>query len=491
MNMAGLFDPSMFDPQAGMNPTGGLLARLSQMINQPTGTSGVLPGQPGMDAQASGLMPPPPPQGAPPMSPPMQGAPQGGGILDALTGFLGNHSNALMGLGAGIASGGLQRGVPGMAAGGQMDYQRNLQQSSLAGTYQALIASGIPAAQAQAMTLNPELLKTLAPTYMAKPTWGKIGVDPLTGQEQMGWIDSNTRKVTDAAGNPIGGGGAGSGGIDFANSRNLPPDQWFSQFPPGFQSSVIAYMNGDTMPTGNPRGIPAAKIKEVAQQYGQMLGIPVTDEAFGQKKQLLTQLGSTAATSMGGQLNSGLTALDHLDKMAKSFVDLQNSNGIGLGPVAKGVNTLQGIGNEQGAKQAAVVLNGQHYGQEAARFYTNSPGDAAARHEFGNTISPTVPPATAAAAIEKEAELIPGKFDQFKSQIQSVFGNTVPGSPQNLQAKAALARIAEAEKYAESIKQSVAALRRQAKGDYSQAPAAGMTPTQATGLPPGWSVQVK
>jgi hypothetical protein len=81
----GLFDPSMFTPD---DPRTGLFARLAQTVNQP--------GQPG-DATAS----------APPQQQP---APQGGGgVLGALQSFLGNHQNALMGLGAGIASGGCLR----------------------------------------------------------------------------------------------------------------------------------------------------------------------------------------------------------------------------------------------------------------------------------------------------------------------------------------------------------------------------------------------
>ena len=72
---------------------------------------------------------------------PQQGmpAPQGGvgGFMNGVQSFLGNHQNAMMGLGAGIASGGLQRGVPMMTQGNQQDYQRQMQMGQLNATYQA------------------------------------------------------------------------------------------------------------------------------------------------------------------------------------------------------------------------------------------------------------------------------------------------------------------------------------------------------------------
>ena len=219
--MAGLFDPSMFpNAMASGAPQMGLLARLAAMINQPGQSGGFQPAaqplaqQPGADAMASGIIPPQGPaqaQSAPPMNPQPQGAPQGGGFMDALSGFLGNHSNALMGLGAGIASGGLQRGVGGMAAGGQMDYQRQMQMNSLAGTYQAMLKITGDPALAQAATLNPKLMELIAPQYVAKPTFGDVGTTP-TGIPIKGWINSNTQKVTDAAGNPIGGSAPGGQG---------------------------------------------------------------------------------------------------------------------------------------------------------------------------------------------------------------------------------------------------------------------------------------
>ena len=145
--MAGLFDPSMFNPSG---PQAGLFARLAAIAQQPS-PGGVLPGQPGTDAQAS----------APQPQPNMAGAPQGG-FLDALQSFLSNHQNAMMGLGAGIASGGLQQGVPGMAQGAQQDRQRQMQMAQLNSTYQALRMRGVSDSDARLILFNPEAMKSYA-----------------------------------------------------------------------------------------------------------------------------------------------------------------------------------------------------------------------------------------------------------------------------------------------------------------------------------------
>lgn len=249
--MAGLFDPSMF-PNA-MNsgaPQMGLLARLQQMINQPTGQAPGFPPQPGSDAMAQGLIPPQAmqaPQSAPPMSPPMQQAPQGGGFMDALSGFLGNHQNALLGLGAGIASGGLQRGVPGLAAGAQQDYTQNIQRSTMAATYQSLLSAGLPAPIAQAATLNPEILKTVAPTLYQKPTLQETRQNPLTGQKEFSVWDPNAQSLKPVAG------GAPQGPQD--QGPNYDPETrrdeaYLATLDPTTAAAVKAAVNGDLSGTG-------------------------------------------------------------------------------------------------------------------------------------------------------------------------------------------------------------------------------------------------
>ena len=78
----------------------------------------------------------------------------------------------MMQLGAGIASGGLSRGVEGMTQGNQQDYQRQMQMMQLNSTYQALRMRGVSDSDARLMLFNPKMMEAysgnLAPqTYSA------------------------------------------------------------------------------------------------------------------------------------------------------------------------------------------------------------------------------------------------------------------------------------------------------------------------------------
>jgi hypothetical protein len=208
----GLFDGAMFDPQ-NSGPNGqqfsqqGLLALLSQIAKQPA-PSGALPGQPGSDAQASGGGIVPPQPGTPPGAPQPQGAPMqqqgqpmpgaGGGFMNGLQSFLGNHSNALMGLGAGIASGGLSHGVSGMTQGNQQDYQRQMQMMSMQMGAQALRARGVPESQIPLILLNSDFGKAYAGNY-GPQTSSVVGVKSPTGVESSALLQPQTDPLRQTA----------------------------------------------------------------------------------------------------------------------------------------------------------------------------------------------------------------------------------------------------------------------------------------------------
>lgn len=344
--MAGLFDPSMFPNAMGSNaPQMGLLARLAGMINQPTGLGAGFPPQPtqqqpGADAMASALVPaqgPSPAQSAAPMSPPlglppmgqnagtlssMFGNADGSGILNGIHGFLSAHQNALQGLGAGIASGGLQRGVPGMAQGAQQDYQLNMQRNSLAGTYQALIASGVPPAQAQAMTLNPELLKTMAPTYMAKPTWGKVATDAM-GHDIMGFIDTNKGTVTRPDGMP----GTSSTGADPQYDENGKDEGFLKTLDPITQAAVKGIVAGDVPASGRNM----QQLLPLAARYQN--GFTAQDYATRLKTRNAYLTGP-----QGQELKAVNTAIGHADALQKASDQLGGSDTMPalLNPIVQG-----------------------------------------------------------------------------------------------------------------------------------------------------------
>lgn len=425
--MAGLFDPSMF--QSG-GPEMGLLARLAGMAQfQP---SGVLPGQPGTDAMASGIIPPQGPamtQQAPPMGQPPQAAPGGNGFLDALTGFLGNHSNALMGLGAGIASGGLQRGVGGMAQGGQLDYQRNIQQSSLAGTYQALQAAGLPEGLARAATLNPELLKTIAPEYFSAPKVVQTGESPLGKTFQL---QSAGGKFSDI---PNGGGGGNVGMSLLAPGvkqmdPSLTGDDYMNQFGPEVQAAAKAYINGDVMPTGNPRQQGISNFaKTIAQKWGADTGQPVSDITYAQKRKMQVDLASSGNSSMGGILANGKSAFAHLADTSDKLADLNNvSRDFPLGGYV--ANAQNYLGNSMGGsdtkgKVAAANDALGHYGQESTKFYAGSGGGVEERQAAMKNANPTSSSgAEQAAYLNTEKGLMLDRLQQKENQIRETMGES-------------------------------------------------------------------
>lgn len=95
----------------------------------------------------------PPPAGAPTPGP--------GSFLPALGNGIANNSNLLMGLGAGLWSGGLGRGLADALAGTALDQKQRLTKLQQQSTYTALKARGIPDSDATAAALNPDMLRMI------------------------------------------------------------------------------------------------------------------------------------------------------------------------------------------------------------------------------------------------------------------------------------------------------------------------------------------
>ena len=113
----------------------------------------------------------------------------GSSILDRIGAFAGNNSNALIGLGAGIAGGGknwneaVGRGLQGFQSGMQQDRTLENQRQTLAG----LVRQGIHPQIAQMAMSNPEILKAIilniVPKYDFRPINNVGGrFDPATGR---------------------------------------------------------------------------------------------------------------------------------------------------------------------------------------------------------------------------------------------------------------------------------------------------------------------
>src|SRR5690348_15133236 len=97
------------------------------------------------------------------------------GLLGGLGTFLGNNSNALIGLGAGIAGGGtinqaLSNGLQGLMTGRAADQKLALQNLG----FSALLQQGFTPAQAVLAITNPEFAKSAAPATFPKQEFQNV-----------------------------------------------------------------------------------------------------------------------------------------------------------------------------------------------------------------------------------------------------------------------------------------------------------------------------
>ncbi len=309
--------------------------------------------------------------------------------------------------------------IGGIMTGQRQDPQGiglRLQQQAQVAAYQAVRASGGSEAQALAAASNPEVFKALAPELFGAPKVVQTGEDMYGGKQfqlQQG------RNFSPIPGQGSASGAAPSLGGDI--NHNLAGEEYLAQFPPEVQSAVKNYVEGKSMPTGNPRKGFTQAVKMIAQKYGDEIGLPADDTSFAARRTMRTQLSSTTPGSMGGQVNFGNTSLEHLMEVAKSAEALKNQDWY-LTWLSQGVNSIRGLSTDQAAKVNALQTKVQHYGQEITKFYAGSPGGEAERNRFLQSISAAKTPQELAAAIQAERELIPGRMVQIENQIKTTLG---------------------------------------------------------------------
>ncbi len=125
------------------------------------------------------------------------------GLLGGISNFAGNNSNALIGLGAGIASGangggwgqGVQAGLQGFIGGRESDQKLRIQQASL----NALVQQGLTPQQAMLAINNPEFMKAAAPSIFPKYDFQNVDntvgrFNPATGRfDVQGAVPKETK----------------------------------------------------------------------------------------------------------------------------------------------------------------------------------------------------------------------------------------------------------------------------------------------------------
>jgi hypothetical protein len=113
-------------------------------------------------AQPPIFLSPPDPAGAAPSQPTSALGSIGQGLANGIN----NHALTLMALGAGIAQGGVGRGLALASTAAEAERNRQIQQLNFLQTYNALTGAGVPPPQAQAAIGNPSLMRALAVKYL-------------------------------------------------------------------------------------------------------------------------------------------------------------------------------------------------------------------------------------------------------------------------------------------------------------------------------------
>ena len=133
------------------------------------------PQTPGYSSQSGSPTNPPPTYNQSPSA----SAPPSGGIAgmvqslaNGIVGGIDNHPLTLMSLGAGIAQGGIGRGLALATAAAQAERNLQAQKVNHAHVLNALTGAGVPPDEALAAVLNPSLMRVLAVKYLGPRAGG-------------------------------------------------------------------------------------------------------------------------------------------------------------------------------------------------------------------------------------------------------------------------------------------------------------------------------
>jgi hypothetical protein len=370
-------------------------------------------------------------------------------------------------------------------------------------------ASGNPQAMQIAQTL---LQRYVAPTYDFKvlPDGTVLRTSPTgtveaayqggkpdikqTGEDMYGGktfsqVYPDGRVVTlGADGQPIAAGtGANSSGALKGVNSNLFGDDYLKQFPPEVQAAVKDYVDGKSMPTGNPRKGFTQAVKMVAQKYAQDIGTSADDSTFAGRRKMRTELNSASPGSLGGQLNIGNTAIGHLADLSDRAAALDNKDILGIPSLSHVVNSARGeISTDQAAKMRALQDAAQHYGQEITKFYAGSPGGEAERNRFIAATNAALTPKELSAVIASEAELMHSRLKGLESQITGTLGPAAKQYPViRPESEKAFARI---QQNVRRLSGEPAAAPGAARAAAQASPVHVATPEEARRLPSGTSI---
>lgn len=269
------------------------------------------------------------------------------------------------------------------------------------------------------------------PVYQGatKPELKETGTDPITGKKSFMVFDPKTQTMKSVDGSQGQSNAPQNNGMLAPGVTQLDPtlsgDDYLKQFSPEVQSAVKAYMNGDVMPSGNPRmqGM-ANQAKIIAQKYGADMGIPVSDATYSQRRTYRSQLGSNSPASAGGQAKAFSQGIEHMGHLADTLEKLDNSNGLGIPVVANAVNSIrQGTSTDQAAIADKASSIGQTLAGEVGKLFSGSAGGGVHERELTRERFSTVKSKPQlAAALEGTLEMMQGGLTALEQRRDEVMG---------------------------------------------------------------------
>jgi hypothetical protein len=438
--MAGFFDNAYFNPYGGSGRQGILDQLLA--LKQQTGANAGLPfsmgGSPAFlplspqqqlqaedTSRAERVMPPaaqPTAGQMPPTAMPTQEQSPGiGDFLKGIGGALRDNSNYFGGLGAGLLQGSLGKGMELATRYGQLDVKQGNQQQVYGTMFNLLRSRGMDPQQAHAIasaaSVNPEILKQVAPTVLESP-WKfteKAGLDKY-GNPTPGFYNTSNQQIRPASGGMPGApGGANMGNPD------LTGQPYLDTLDPTDRSRVVAATEGRSSPPGGM----ALKSPMVQRQIDMLAqyepGFDMTKWAA--RAATRKEFSAGGQSSPAAQITAGNTAIQHIGHLS-DYAEALNNFDIGLPGndlLNAGRNALK---RSSGTSEAQKNFNATRdkYVEEATKFYRGTGGNEADLQRDIKNLDTAASPGELRSAIATHVDLMKSKINALQQRWTQTMG---------------------------------------------------------------------
>lgn len=328
-------------------------------------------------------------------------------------GFLGNMAAGPLG----AIAGGLGALISGKPTDAGTIAQQNANQ-----TARALLEKGAPLGDVQAAAQNPVLMKALIDQYYGKDKWKvvQVGETPM-GKVfmQQNELDGTMRPIPGAAG-AAGGGASGAGAAAFSMPENYDPtthrdEAFIKALDPTSRQVVEAADHGDNIPQGRNLQKYMPIIQRAIQGF---------DPAQYQAKMAFNREMGSGKAGYGLQVKGFQQGLEHMSKLADSYISAGNWNGLGLPDVAHGLNTArEHLSNDQSGKALSVENEAQTLAGEVGKLFSGQSGGGvhereATRGRFNSRLSGP----EAAAALQSTLDMMQGGLTSIEQARDRAYG---------------------------------------------------------------------